>query len=490
MKKLLFAGIGVLILNVGALMAAGVLQNEGAGQKRAKELEDKFSGITWVAYSPPSANPEQGIEATKKAIQEDLALLLRAEFTGLVTYTSSGVVGREVPKIAEALGFKGVILGVWDPQSREEIAAAKRAAGQAVVLGFCVGNEGLGKRYQLEELASAIDDLRKATGKPVTTTEEIDDYADEALLKLGDWVFPNAHPYFHERFEPQSAVRWTEGAFRDLSQKAKRFVLFKEVGLPTDGDPQGRMTEQAQEHYYLELAKTKVSFVYFEAFDQPWKRHLPVEPHWGIYRADRSPKQLAMHLMEGVTAAPSDATAGAFYVYLDADSPKNHFKPTGYMGDCGDIHIDEVCEVNPHSGETCIKVVYEANGKGPNECSYSPPCKWAGTYWQNPPNNWGKESRFKRKGFDLSKYKRLSFWARADKACRIEFKVAGIDERYGDSLRYPRSKTAKLGAKWKEFTIPLEGTDLSHIIGGFCWASNWDSNPNGATFYIDDVRFE
>jgi len=31
-------------------------------------------------------------------------------------------------------------------------------------------------------------------------------YADEDLLALGDWVFPNVHPYFHNRLEPETAL--------------------------------------------------------------------------------------------------------------------------------------------------------------------------------------------------------------------------------------------------------------------------------------------
>jgi hypothetical protein len=184
------------------------------------------------------------------------------------------------------------------------------------------------------------------------------------------------------------------------------------------------------------------------------------------------------------------AAGGAFYIYLDADSPENHCKPTGYMGDCGDIHVDEAFEGQPASGHTCIRIVYDAKGKGPNECSYPGPCKWAGVYWQYPPNNWGKDAANKGKGLDLSGYRRLIFSARADRECKIEFKVGGIDEPYGDSLSYPRTTTAKLDSSWKEFQIQLDGAKLNHIIGGFCWVSNWDSNPGGATFYLDDVRFE
>ncbi len=483
-----------LVLAFLCLMTTGAA-SVVCGAAVLEEWQQKVSRIRWVAYSPPTADPLKGIEATPEALKADLVVLRKAGFTGLVTYSASGVLGRKLPALAQSLGFEGMIVGVWNPKSADEIAAAKASSKNPIVLGFCVGNEGLAKRYQMAELSRAIQQLREATGKPVTTTEEIDDYGEEGLLQLGDWVFPNTHPYFHNKLDPESAVRWTQGAYEDLKRKCGRFVLFKEVGLPTEGDPKQRLSESAQEQYYLKLAETPVRFVYFEAFDQPWKTHLPVEPHWGIFRSDRRPKRLGSRLMgKEPTSTPAtqaaQAVAGAFYIYLDADSPKNHYRPTGYMGDCGDIHIDEAFEGRPRSGQTCIRIVYDAKGKGPNECPYSPPCKWAGVYWQNPPNNWGKNPANKGKGFDLSAYRRLVFSARADRECTIEFKVGGIDERYGDSLSYPRSKTAKLDDNWREFQIDLGGANLKHIIGGFCWASKWDANPDGVTFYLDDIRFE
>lgn len=451
--------------------------------------EERLSRIVWIAYSPPNADPNKGIEATSEFIRADLAVLRQAGFTGLVTYGSTGIMGREFPKLAQSQGFQGLILGIWDPSNQEEIAAAKAAAQIPIVLGFCVGNEGLGQRYQMPTLSAVMQDLRRATGKAVVTTEEIDDYADDALLQLGDWIFPNVHPYFHNQLEPNAAVRWTKAAYDDFKRRTDRFVIFKEVGLPTAGDPQGRLSETAQEQYYQELAKTNVRFVYFEAFDQPWKTHLPVEPYWGVFRSDRTPKRIGWRLM-GKEPPPQVTSITPFYIYQDADSPNNRFKPTGYMGDVGDIRMDEAFEQNPHSGKHSIKVVYDVKGKGPNECPYAPPCKWAGVYWQEPPNNWGKDPRWKGRGFDLTQYNRLVFWARADKSTKIEFLVGGINEPYGDSLIYPRKKIANLSQTWQEFEIDLSGADLRHIIGGFAWVTNWDTNPGGVIFYLDDIRFE
>ena len=136
--------------------------------------------------------------------------------------------------------------------------------------------------------------VRDETGKPTTTSEEIDDYQDEVILMLGDWVFPNAHPFWHGVIEPNAAVEWTVEKYRELKQRTPRVIIFKEVGLPTAGD--SGLSETAQAEYYLLLSESEVDFVYFEAFDQFWKRHEIVEPHWGIFRSDRTAKEVAKSL--------------------------------------------------------------------------------------------------------------------------------------------------------------------------------------------------
>lgn len=182
--------------------------------------------------------------------------------------------------------------------------------------------------------------------------------------------------------------------------------------------------------------------------------------------------------------------AQTFYVYRDAASAENHFYPTGYMGDCGDIEIVEADEEKPYAGRTSIRIRYTAQGKPPNVCPYKPPCRWAGVYWQHPQNNFGADARLKGLGYNLSEFRRLRFAARADRPVTIEFKVGGIAEPYGDSLKQGRGLVARLGPEWQEFAVDLAGADLTHIIGGFAWSTNWSNAPGGVTFWVDEIRFE
>jgi tetratricopeptide (TPR) repeat protein len=175
----------------------------------------------------------------------------------------------------------------------------------------------------------------------------------------------------------------------------------------------------------------------------------------------------------------ANGTFVPFAVYIDKASKENHFYASGWMGDAGDVDYNESSTEYPHSGDTCIKVVYSAKGTSGQ--------RWAGIYWQNPANNWGSKDG----GFDLTGAKQLTFWARGQKGGeRIEeFKLGGLT---GD---YPDSDAAGIGPviltpEWKQYKIDLRGKDLSYISGGFCWATNADVNPKGATFYLDDIIYE
>jgi len=168
-----------------------------------------------------------------------------------------------------------------------------------------------------------------------------------------------------------------------------------------------------------------------------------------------------------------------FYVYSDRTSATNHFIPSGFMGDYGDLKLDSSSKDDPYLGDTSIKITY--SGKATQGA------RWVGIYWQNPANNWGNVD----KGFDLSKATKLTFWARgANGGERIEeFKIGGIMGEFSDS------DSATIGPviltkEWKQYEIDLKGKDMSYIFGGFCWSASLDNNPEGFTIYLDEIKYE
>lgn len=187
---------------------------------------------------------------------------------------------------------------------------------------------------------------------------------------------------------------------------------------------------------------------------------------------------LAVLLVAGPTFAVPKETS-TFYVYSDKGAKSNHFAPSGWMGDYGDLKLNDADTTNPADGKSAIKWTYVAKGaQGAN---------WAGAYWQQPPNNWGD----KPGGYDLTGFKRLTFWARGEKGGEkiAEFKTGGITGEHGDSDSESIGPI-ELTNTWKRYTINLADKNLSHWVGGFCWAASHDDNPDGFTIYLDEIRFE
>ncbi|MFA5844742.1 MAG: hypothetical protein WC971_07930 [Coriobacteriia bacterium] len=174
-----------------------------------------------------------------------------------------------------------------------------------------------------------------------------------------------------------------------------------------------------------------------------------------------------------------------FDVYRD-QHVANGFAPSGSMGDLGDITFTDTYTVNPYAGRTAIRIDYSAAG----------PQGWSGIYWQCPANAWGDSPA----GLDLAGFTRLTFKAHGRVGGeQVEFFAFGIgrDPLTGTPTKpyYDSSPKTSLGyvsldSTWTTYSIDLTGKDLSRVIGGFGWATNRSRNANGATFYLDDIRYE
>jgi len=188
---------------------------------------------------------------------------------------------------------------------------------------------------------------------------------------------------------------------------------------------------------------------------------------------------LGIWLISANTNAQGKGVEFPFYIYYDHLARDNHYVAAGWMGDDGAIRVKSAWKENPHSGQTCMRWIYTGEPtKGAG---------WAGVYWQNPANNWGKV----KGGYDLSGAQKLSFWARGENGGEVvEFKMGGIMGDYSDTVEASTGPIS-LSNEWKQYTMDLTGEDLSYINGGFCWVSNqMDAPEEGIVFYLDDVAYE
>jgi len=301
-----------------AMLAPLSLQAQPDSKDRADRVRAAIGSLRFVAYTPTDLSIVSGRvhAASRERIRKDLTLL-RKDFQGLITYSCADGL-EEVPDIANALGYRAVILGIWDPLSKREIDNVKRLvnAYPQLILGVSVGNETLlAKRQQWPVLRSSIQHLRAALpGVAITTSEPFYYYLNDdppGFLAVQDFLLPGVHPLFQPWFDRATTAQAVDFVVRVaglLSAKTDKPVLIKETGLPS-GPPGSRFTPAAQAEFWVSLLQRLppapgLGFAYFEAFDHDWKeenaRHEfgshPEEGYWGLYTADGKPKEAVKEL--------------------------------------------------------------------------------------------------------------------------------------------------------------------------------------------------
>ncbi len=279
----------------------------------------------FVAYQPTSLRVLDGrVQPADPAdIRADLAVL-RPRFDALITYDA--IHGAEaIPKIAAALGFRALIIGVWNPADAAELDAALEAARRypSLVVGLSLGNEAiLARRSTFSATAAALAAARaRAPQLAFSTTEPFHLYEEPAagaLLGAVDFLLVNVHPVFQQWFRgatDATAAQFVVNVVADLGQHFCGPILVKETGVPTAPASAGFSPER-QAGFYAELrrrfAPSSVrAFAYFSAFDAPWRAYDanpvagaptgPEEAYWGLYDSERraKPAAIALPLLPG-----------------------------------------------------------------------------------------------------------------------------------------------------------------------------------------------
>jgi exo-beta-1,3-glucanase (GH17 family) len=320
------------VAGLAAVLVATVVRAEAvcargdAAHGALLRLEAAMGEGRFVGYGPTALRIVDGhaTHADPASIRADLAVL-RPRFDSLVTY--SALHGAEaIPGIAAELGFRALVIGIWNPFDSAEVDAALDAAQRypRLIVGLSVGNELVfAHRRTAAELASRIAGIRlRAPGVPLAATEPFHVFyepSDRPVLERVDFLLPNVHPVFQSWFATApdaNAARFVVGVVDELAHRFCGPILVKETGVPTAPAAKG-FTEQRQASFYRELRGAFVpsrsrAFVYFAAFDAPWRvadeqaapGFHPEEAHWGLFTDSRAPKAAARELPPLVASPP------------------------------------------------------------------------------------------------------------------------------------------------------------------------------------------
>jgi len=297
-----------------------------------------WQGDRWIgrgiSYGPHRDGQRPGGPSpTRAELREDLALLA-GRFSLLRLYASDPPSPEVLALIdEEKLPFK-VLLGAWiapesgvpAPGSPRAVQAGARAANRAeveaavrlandhpdVVLGLVVGNETQvdwsDHRVAPEVLIGWLREARRGAIVPVATADD-----------FGFWVRPESEPIAREvdflvthvyamwnGLPLEGALAFTQEKYTAVTRRHPGLtVVLGEAGWATGkhtaGD-QGKLIKgvpgEAEQRRFFEqfsawVVERRIASTWFEAFDENWKggdHPDEVEKHWGLWRADRTPK--------------------------------------------------------------------------------------------------------------------------------------------------------------------------------------------------------
>jgi exo-beta-1,3-glucanase (GH17 family) len=513
------------------LLIAATFFGGGALKKQNKNSLEPHSGtktnsalnvsikVSGLCYGPhrDNENPDYNIQPTVSELAEDIAFIKNLT-TSIRSY---GVTDNleQIPILCQQYGidcYPAAWISTYGCENERQINQLIQIANQNLshVKGLIIGSEVLLRNDISEErLIEYISRVKQATTLPVASSDIWKVWLDHPqLAQAVDILFVHIYPYW-DGIAVEGGVAYILEKWNELKTRFPgKIMILGETGWPSQGEQRGNaIPNEANQKKYLSdfismVDSSKIESFYFSVFDEKWKtKEGKMGSHWGIYNSDGSIKPLLKDLIpteaqNGISRIPRQVVpiekSFPLYIYCDGCDSKNSFYSSGWMGELATMMqndsmrkdpsgiIDESCAETPFSGNSCIRL------------SYTPsPGQWGGIYWQFPVNNWGVYP-----GYDLSKSInkndtiKLKFHVRGKNGGeKAEFKTGGIKDytlSNRDSYGPISTGVITLKKEWEEYSINLTGQNLSMVIGGFVWVTNYSQNPLGTTFYLDDIAFE
>ncbi len=309
---------------------------EPADQRKLRiiDADGVWRGVG-ICYGPyRDGQSPNGPQPTSDEILEDLRLL-DPHFDVVRSY-AAGQNERYICELIRKhdLGLE-VMLGVWiAPEYQldehrntgaaipeniaandEQVAIATELANEypEIVRGLLVGNETqiFWSAHAVNErtLARRIRQVRQAITQPVSTADVFDWwFTPGSATVAAECDFVGLHAYaMWNGVQLAEAMDWTREQIERVRERHPTLPIYLcELGWATSVWPEGEESqwikgvpgEDEQELFYRAWRGwadgQRLPYLWFSAFDENWKNPAhpaAVENHWGLWRADRTPKQ-------------------------------------------------------------------------------------------------------------------------------------------------------------------------------------------------------
>lgn len=333
-----------LLVSLGIIAPGGAARGGTAGAERMEParmerrvfepvLDGRWIGNA-IAYGPHRDGQAPGrLDPAPAQLLEDLRIIAR-NWNLIRIYGSTGPAADLLALIREHDLPIRVMLGVWlDPEVRmdstgaatDTIPGARQANAEQVregirlarefadlVIAVCAGNETQvfwsAHRAPAAQLIRDLRTLRAGVVQPVTTADDFNFWnkpESRAVAEEIDFITMHAHPLWNGRML-DAALPWTLETLASVRAAHPGVpVILGETGWATqvhdEGEQarliRGEVGEEGQRVFFEAVTawavRTRTPTFFFEAFDENWKGGShpdEVEKHWGLYRADRTPK--------------------------------------------------------------------------------------------------------------------------------------------------------------------------------------------------------
>ena len=332
------------LLIVVALTACGGEEPaavRGGSNSLTQSVHDLVAGeVMAVAYSGfrEGQHPDRGdgaVNPSEAEILEDLRILEAHGFGLIRLYDTRENTASVLRLIREHDMPMKVLLGIWldaeisnhegcpwldEPIPDDELASnmlgnlseIERGIELAkeyedIVVALNVGNEALvdwnDHMVSLEKVIEYVETVKAAVAQPVTVADNYEWWIEDgaALAAVVDFLGVHTYPVWEGKPIDEGLSYTLQNLEAVRAALPDKPMAILEAGWATTASEfRDRAGEAQQARYYRELydwAKTaNVTVFFFEAFDEPWKgdpdNPRGAEKHWGLFFADRTPKQV------------------------------------------------------------------------------------------------------------------------------------------------------------------------------------------------------
>lgn len=285
------------------------------------QTDHKWTG-DGISYGPfRDGQSPGGSSPSREEVREDLHILA-GQFSLIRMYGADDATEHALHVIREDQLPIRVMLGAWigsdsPEENREQVEGVVRLANAfpKITWAINVGNETQvfwsGHGVPAEELIEHIRSVRTRVSCPVTTCDDYNFWnkpESAAIAKEVDFIGLHAYAMWNGK-TLTDALEWTREQIRDVASRHEGLpIVLCETGWATEVSSEGEQArliagepgERQQELFYRAFTSwahdVEQAYFYFSAFDENWKGGddpAEVEKHWGLWRADRSPKLAA-----------------------------------------------------------------------------------------------------------------------------------------------------------------------------------------------------